>query len=223
MLASNSLGTPVIGLVARNDDRRFDVSTLRDRIAHSMSPLKPGAFGIDDEFALLGGFIAGPTALAAFAHEAPRNTDDRPIVAYLAPRITYASASLPQDRLVALLGDVSISPDELVDEATDVAWTRRLAAYWHARDRFIDAGRGVRPSTDAGVMLAQVERPLLAVLRTSPDFRPAYDPLVRMASSLAARDPGHARELLVTLARLQPARPDARQALDGIDARSTPD
>ena len=34
-------------------------------------------------------------------------------------------------------------------------------------------------------MLAQVREPLLSVLRISPDFRPAYDPLLSMAAALA--------------------------------------
>lgn len=222
MLASNSLGTPVIGLVARGDGARFRETTLHDRIAHSASPLTPADFGIADGFALLGGFVAGPKSLAAFASDAPLNTDDRPVVTWLAPRITYAPDSLPQDRLVTLLHALSIRPDELIDDAPDVDWTRRLSAYWQARDRFIEAGRGVRPSGDARDMLAQVEQPLLAVLRTSPDFRPAYDPLVRMASSLAHSDPAHARHLLVELTHVQPDRPEARQALVASGLQALP-
>jgi spermidine synthase len=55
--------------------------------------------------------------------------------------------------------------------------------------------------------------PLLAVLRTSPDFRPAYDPLLRMSQALARSDATAARLLLGELMRLQPPRPAAAQAL----------
>lgn len=48
-------------------------------------------------------------------------------------------------------------------------------------------------------MLAQVREPLLAVLRTSPDFRPAYGPLARMAAVLASTDPAAARALTADL------------------------
>jgi spermidine synthase len=58
-----------------------------------------------------------------------------------------------------------------------------------------------------------VREPLLAVLRTSPDFRPAYDPLLRMATALAHRDAPAARALLMQLKTAQPARPEAEQAL----------
>jgi spermidine synthase len=70
-------------------------------------------------------------------------------------------------------------------------------------------------------MLDQVREPLLSVLRISPDFRPAYDPLVLMASALSHTDVIRARALLLQLAQMQPARPEARLALAqlGSDAR----
>ena len=65
-------------------------------------------------------------------------------------------------------------------------------------------------------MLAQVRDPLLSVLHISPDFRPAYDPLLRMAYGLAPSDSGAARELLTQLVREQPARPEAAEALRAL-------
>jgi len=95
----------------------------------------------------------------------------------------------------------------------DSPWSSRLANYWTARNRFIEAGRDIRPAPDARAMLAQVREPLLAVLRISPDFRPAYDPLLRMARALARVDARAARELLTDLERVQPSRPEAALAL----------
>src|SRR5262245_161960 len=103
MLATNSLDTPVVGLVARAGDR-FEPGRVRSR----------PELGIDDELALYGSFIAGAQALARFAGDAPLNTDDHPVVAYRAPRATYAPDSLPRDRLIALLSALEITPDELV-------------------------------------------------------------------------------------------------------------
>ena len=124
----------------------------------------------------------GPVA-RRFAVTAPANTDDRPVVAYRAPRVTYAPDSSPRDRLIALLRELSIAAGRAaVGPPADPAWPRRLAAYWVARDRFVESGRDVRPSPRVEEMLAQVREPLLAVLRISPDFRPAYDPLLSMAS-----------------------------------------
>jgi spermidine synthase len=212
MLATNSLDTPVLGLVSRRNGERFDPGALRVRLAAARLPRSPEESGIADDLALLGGFVAGPAALTKFAGDAPLNTDDHPVVSFSAPRITYAPDSLPRDRLVELLSRVSISPDELV-AGGDESWRRRLSAYWRARDRYLDAGRRVRPTRQLTDMLAQVQTPLLSVLEISPDFRPAYDPLLRMAAQLAADDAGAARALLVRLAQLQPARSEAADAL----------
>ncbi|HYQ17265.1 MAG TPA: fused MFS/spermidine synthase, partial [Polyangiaceae bacterium] len=212
MIASGSLETPVLGLVGRRDASRFDVAALRARLAHLAKPERVVSLGLEDDFAVLGSFVAGPAALEAFAGDAPLNTDDRPVVAYRAPRATYVPDSSPRDRFIALLRELSISPAELaVSDAP--GYFARLAGYWAARDRFIESGRNVQPSPRVEEMLAQVREPLLAVLRISPDFRPAYDPLLAMASALGRSNVSGARALLSELTRLQPARSDAAQAL----------
>ncbi len=219
MLATNSLETPVIGLLARADGAPLalpSVASLNQRLATHRLPQRLGDYGIHDAYALLGGFFAGPRALSAWAAGAPLNTDDHPVVAYMAPRITYAPDSLPRDRLLALLPQLSVAPAEIVDAGPE--HTARLAAYWRARNAFIAAGRNVRPAADVRAMLAQVREPLLAALRVSPDFRPAYEPLLGMAVALGRSHPAAARELLGQLARLQPAWDDAAQALQALPA-----
>ena len=203
ILATNSLDTPVIGLVARSDDNRFDLQQIRARLASATVEHSAAELAIADDLALLGTFIADPRALERFAGEAPLNTDNRPIVAYRAPRLVYAADSLPRDRLLELLRRVDIAPGELI-ESTDIGWSARLSAYWSARDRFIEVGRDVQPTADVEQMLAQVREGLLGVLRISPDFRPASDPLLRMAAALDERDPAAARALLADIARVQP-------------------
>ncbi len=213
VLASNSLETPVLGLIGQRDPGRFDAAKVRARLAGAAFPTSPAAFGIDSDLALLGSYVAGPAALARFAGIAPANTDDLPVVAYRAPRITYAPDSRPSDRLVALLHELSLDPGELVEATTDATWTSRLVAYWAARNRFIEVGRDVRPSSNVQAMLAQVQEPLLAVLRISPDFRPAYDPLLRMADALGRSEPSAARALLAELTQVQAARPESGTAI----------
>jgi spermidine synthase len=212
LLATHSLDTPVVGLVARPDAARFGVAQVRERLARFAPMQQPEALGITDEFALLGSFIAGPKSLSRFAGGAPANTDDRPIVVYRAPRITYAPDSMPRDRLVALLRELELQPAELVGSGADDAWQHRLAAYWAARSRFIEVGRDVRPTGDASDMLAQVRAPLMSIVRSSADFRPAYDPLLRMAMGLARSDIGRARAVLAELQAAQPARAEAALA-----------
>lgn len=199
LLASHSLQTPVLGLVAREGGLRFDGRAVQARQA----ALALDAQGLDDPFAVLGSLVAGPAALARFAGDAVPNTDDRPIVAALAPRITYAPDSSPADRLLALLPQ--LGADATVLDGLDPAFARRLQAYWQARDGYLQAGRDVRPSADPARMLAQVGAPLLAVLRTSPDFRPAAEPLRRLAAALAERDPAAGRALMADLQRLSPS------------------
>ena len=213
MIASNSLETPVLGLVGRRDARRFDASVVRARVAHDPLVEHLASIGLEDELAVLGSFIAGPAALQRFSAPAPLNTDDRPVVAYLAPQVTYAPDSSPRERLSELLREVSVEPSELLDPGVSSGWGPRLAAYWSARDRFIESGRAVRPSSNVEEMLSQVRGPLLDVLRTSPDFRPAYDPLLSMATALARSNAPSARTLLGELASIQPARSEAARAL----------
>jgi len=180
-------------------------------------PERLAELGLEDELAVLGSAVAGPAALSRFAAGAAANTDDHPIVAYLAPRATYAPDSTPADRLIALVRELSIEPAELVIPA-DPTQRARLAAYWAARNRFIESGRRVRPSSRVTDMLAQVREPLLSVLRISPDFRPAYDPLLSMAKALAGSDASAARALLGELAQVQPARSEAIRLLARLDA-----
>ena len=59
-------------------------------------------------------------------------------------------------------------------------------------------------------MLAQVRHPLLSVLQISADFRPASEPLERMASALARTDPQEAEALLAQLNRLRLASGSSR-------------
>ena len=162
---------------------------LRERLRASTLPrARSTALGLEDELAVLGSFVAGPQALRRFAGDAPANTDDRPVVAYRAPRITYAPDSLPRDRLIALLRELSIDPAELVAPPPTPpgrsAWppTGRRAIASSSRAATCARRRRVDE------MLAQVREPLLSVLRISPDFRPAYDPLLRMATALARGD-----------------------------------
>jgi spermidine synthase len=217
MLATNSLETPVVGLIARRGVGAFDIAEVRERLAQVNMPRSPAQFGIADDLALLGSFFAGPRSLRHFAGNAMLNTDDHPVVVYRAPRLTYAPDSLPRDRLLALLQAVALDSRELLATA-DPALSSRLMAYWTARNSFIAAGRNVQPTTDVRRMLAQVRVPLLAILQISPDFRPAYDPLLQMAAALTAIDVIAARALLLDLMRSAPARPEAAQLLHELPA-----
>ena len=136
--------------------------------------------------------------------------------------ISLSAPAKPRPCLVALLGELSVAADEVVVAPAAASWPPRFAAYRLARGRFIDLGRGVQPAADVRQMLAQVREPLLSVLRSSPDFRPAYDPLLRMAGALARIDAPAGQALLTELMQLQPARPEAAAALRAATAAAPP-
>lgn len=214
MIANNGLDTPVVGLVAREDGHRFDLPLIRARIANRVRLGPVTELGLDDEFAVLGSFVAGPAALRRFVSHAALNTDDRPVVAYGAPLVTYAPNSSPRERLLALLEALSIEPEQLLETPSNDDWLPRLARYFEARKHFIQSGQYVRRASTLEQLLEQVREPLLSVLRISPDFRPAYDPLLAMAKELARSDASSARALFSELTQVQPARGEAAQFLD---------
>ena len=65
-------------------------------------------------------------------------------------------------------------------------------------------------------MLAQVRDPLLSIVRESPDFEAAYNPLLAMAGQLNRINPESARDLLLALKAAAPLRQDATKLLNQI-------
>jgi spermidine synthase len=198
VLAGNSLDTPVLGLIARPDEPAIDLAAVRTRLARLAGAPQLAAARLDDEFAVVGSVLAGPATLARFAQGATANTDDRPVVVHQAPWATYAPPSTPRERLLQLL-------DELQPRATELLRTShgteadRMQAYWAARRRYLDFGATVRPAADPGEMLRRVQAPLLDLLRASPEFRPACEPLVAMARALRDSDPQRAQAIATAL------------------------
>jgi spermidine synthase len=217
LLATNSLDTPVLGLIARRDGEAFTLDEVRAALSDSRADAAR-AIEVGDDLALMGSFVAAPDSLAGFAARAPLNTDDHSVVAWLAPRITYDPDSTPRARLLALLAELEIQPGDIFAAAADPGWRRRLAAYWNARDLYLRIGSTVRPSRDLQIMLAQTRAPLLEVLQVSADFRPAYQPLVHMARELGHTDVAAARSLLNRLAALRPDWREASVALAELGA-----
>ena len=212
VLASNSLDTPVLGLVARPDWPRLDSADAPRRMQGADTEPRRVQARLEDEYALLGSVVAGPSALRQFVAGHAANTDDRPQVSHDAPWATYAPQDTPRQRLLALTGALSLSADEvLVDAHGEDA--RRLQAYWDARGRYIALGARTPPLADPQAMLRQLQAPLLDILRSSPDFRPAYDPLLALAQAISGSDAPRARALLQALHSLQPARAEATALL----------
>lgn len=211
VLATNSLDTPTIGLVALRKGQLPGPRLLEKRLA-SLPPTVRDDFEFPDALAVAGAVVAGPDALKAFAASAVANTDDRPIVAYRAPFATYAANEPPRDRLLAVVGAWQATPGEVMKlTADDRVWGERLAHYWQARNRYLQVGRNVKRVGGLQAMLLQVQEPLLGVLRLSPDFQPAFKPLWNMAQALQQQDPVAGKALLNELQAVAAA----REALSG--------
>ena len=218
-IAHYSLVTPMLCLVGGAGPRRLppDWFAVRET-APRLSPALQ-AIALDDEFALFGTFVAGADDLAAFAGKGPLNTDDRPVVMFLAPKAVYGILRPPWGRLRAVIEAATPEPGDVVAsagglgqaDAEALAFGRRLSAYWRARDAFLAVGTSVTRSADVSEMFKQVGMPLLSIVRISPDFEPAYRPLLALARRLAPIDRDAAGELLRDLHRANPQRDDARR------------
>lgn len=198
VLASNSLDTPVLGLIARPDEPAIDLAAVRARLARSAGPPQRAAAHLEDEFAVVGSVLAGPAALTRFARGATANTDDRPVVVHQAPWATYAPPSTPRERLMQLLRELQPRATELL-RLPHAPEADRMQAYWAARRLYLEFGATVRPTADPGEMLQRVQKPLMGLLRQSPEFRPACEPLVAMARALRSSDPARAQAITTAL------------------------
>jgi spermidine synthase len=205
VLASNSLDTPVLGLLARPDQPLWDMETVRKRLLKADPALHRPLIQarVVDEYAILGSILAGPSALKAFTGQVTANTDDRPIVVHEAPWETYAPTETPRTRLMALIHQLELNPEEVLHGVSDEV-LRRLQAYGSARARYIEFGLTVQPDPDPLNMLTRLREPLLDILQQSPDFLPAYDALFTLSRSLLRTEPGVAGDVLNALAAIRP-------------------
>lgn len=222
-LAHFSLGQPLLCLLGGRDEIRFGPDWLIQRVHDRTLQQQLVRLRLNSDFALFGGYLGGAAALAHFAGTGPLNTDDRPAVTYMAPAFVYGEPDLPAERLQRLVR--SMAPERgtlLAPAGRGGDFDRRLRRYWEARDVFLAAGIGVRPSADVAGMLRQIREPLLEAVRISPDFLPAYDPLLQMARSLASRKPAVAIALLRDLERANPSAPWARELRRQIEAGAMP-
>ena len=205
VLASNSLDTPVLGLLSRPDQPRWNPDAVRARLLKTAPPLRPPLIQarVIDEYAILGSILSGASGLRAFVGEARANTDDRPIVVHEAPWETYAPTETPRTRLFNLVNQLHAKPQEILRDASDDS-LHRFDAYWSARARYIEVGLSIQPDPDPLTMLTRLREPLLEILEQSPDFMPAFDPLLSLSRSLIKTAPGVAGEVLNALSMIRP-------------------
>uniref|UniRef100_UPI000ADB84C8 spermidine synthase n=1 Tax=Desulfosarcina cetonica TaxID=90730 RepID=UPI000ADB84C8 len=212
LLAHHSLTQPIIGLIAGRKPLQVNVQAFDTRLAsHPALARDLRAVGLTSVYTLLGNYLADAAQLRAFAGAGPLNTDDHPAVLFQAPRFVYRTAAdlSASDRLLALVQAFSPHPADILTASATQTQQMRLAAYWQARNAYLATGAHIRPTPDVDSLIAQVVNPLMAIVRTSPDFEAAYRPLLKVAARLYHQDPQKASRLLLGLENAAPARPEA--------------
>lgn len=209
-----SVDTPVVGLVGYTAQPRHAVDFDDPRWHSRDLGVALGQLGLPDPVRLHGLRIADPETLAAFGVAARLNTDDRPSVLFLAPRVLHESpaAVAHRVRLILALSDTTGARTAAAADADPAVPEARLHRYQQARDRFL---HGLLAEFE-GREKAAVEAWLDSV-RLSADFTPAYARCLARASWLLSTQPAEARALLERLAEAQPGLPVARQMLDRLD------
>ncbi|HEX4552613.1 MAG TPA: spermidine synthase [Xanthobacteraceae bacterium] len=208
-----SVRTPMLALIGPRDGGYLDPDTLAARLDDSAVRPAARSIGFETPMDLLGQYLGGPRALAAFAGEGPRNTDDYPFVTFDASRNVRALTAPPWALLLAVTRAMRPDPAELLAESKRDPLPERLTAYWRARNRFLEAGAAL-PGDPRGLALVEAASPaLLDALRLSAEFDPAYGPLIAMAQLLMASDRAAAARLLHEINDAAPSRGGARELL----------
>jgi spermidine synthase len=209
-----SVRTPMLALVGSRDGGALDIDALAVRLDEPSLAAVARPLGFAAPIDLLGQYLGGPRALSDFAGEGPRNTDDFPFVTFDARRNVRALTAPPWSSLLALVGSIRTEVSELSPEERPDALGARLSAYWRARNHFLEVGAAL-PGDPRGRALVDAAAPgLLETLRLSPEFEPAYAPLIGMARSLIAADRQEASHLLRLIDAVAPERRAAREMLE---------
>lgn len=216
-LAHFSLKSPILALVSGRDGRlSLPSDWFEKRVEEGTLQRKLDAIRLDSVYSVLGCFLGSGEELAAFAGPGPLNTDDRPLVTYLAPKVVYSELPPPSERLMEIVGAFHPKPSDVLDYSQtpeDERTAARLASYWAARNEFLRVGMKVPETNDVSQLLASARDDLLNVVRMSPDFAAAYNPLLGMAVRLYDTDRESSHRLLLDLVEVNPGRNDARRML----------
>jgi spermidine synthase len=208
-----SVRTPMLALIGAREVHPLDPDALAARLRDpQLRPVTHG-LGFDAPIDVLGQYLGGPSALAAFAGDGPRNTDDNPFVTYDARRNVEALSAPPWSLLLGVIGTMPTDAGELLISAQRDLWSARLHAYWQARNRFIEAGAALTGDPRGPALIAAAAPGLLDAVRLSAEFDPAYTPLMSMARSLRGSDRAAAQRLLEDIDAAAPSRPEARDLL----------
>lgn len=207
-----NLDTPVVGLVGSLVRRTFGPDWFAQRVAN------PGLRAALQEVALvngvhvLGSFLADSRVLTEYAGVGPANTDDRPLVSFLAARRQAEAHSHGTELLFDLIERADGRFSDLSGMGT-AAFDAGVRDFRAARDLYL---RGLA-AEDAGRETASVGLFVASAAR-SPDFTLGYARALTVAMRLTGSDPNGARRLLEDLTVARPEQPVARRLLDRLEA-----
>jgi spermidine synthase len=208
-----SVRTPMLALIGRRDGGYVNMDALTAHLTDPAVQAVTGPIGLEVPIDILGQYIGGPRALTGLAGAGPRNTDDYPFVALDARRNVRALSVSPSALLLTVTRLTRADPAELLADPKQGALADRLSAYWQARNQFLEAGAALRGEPRGSALVEAASPGLLAAIRLSPEFNPAYQPLISMARSLMASNRQAASRLLHEINDAAPSRTEARQLL----------
>jgi spermidine synthase len=208
-----SVRTPMLALIGYQADAHLDVAALTRRLESPAVAAVARPLGFASALDVLGQFVGGTNALRRLAGDGERNTDDRPFVALDARRNVQALTAPPADLLIAVTRSVQPDAAELLtgDGPADLA--PQLAAYWRARNRFLEAGAALQGDPRGAALVAAAAPGLLDAIRLSASFDPAYQPLLGMARALLTSDHDAGVQLLHAMVTAAPSRTEAQALL----------
>ena len=211
-----SVRTPMLALIGPRDGNPVDTAALQTRLGQADIASVARPLGFESVIDVLGQYLAGPRALNHFAGSGPLSTDDYPFVTFDAQRNVQALSAPPWSLLLNSIRAIRTEADELVVGTGSDGLAKRLPPYWMARNRFLEAGAALRGEPRGKALIEAAAPGLLETLRLSPEFDPAYRPLLSMAQTLAASDRPAARHLLESITAAAPGRREAEQMLRQI-------
>ena len=203
------IDVPVLGLAGGRGAPRLPPDWLNRRSFVTAALPALESVGINDWSALWLRFAADATQLRAWSEGALVNTDDHPVVAFLAPHLTVRAEVEPFAAVRELLALPESERDVVFDLAADgsiaAQWTR-IVTGWQARDLYL---RGLIAEADAKPDEAVAH--WLEGARRSQDFTTGYARCLSLAVGWARERPAAAQALLRALEDARPERPVARE------------
>jgi spermidine synthase len=199
-IAHFNADTPLLGLIGTTRPPTYTSDWYKHRVTDRRLAVVLRRVGLTNELELFGCLLADKDDLAEFAGNSRINTDDHPLVMFLAPHFAYRKDEPRYGRLEAILTACKPAVEEIISAhelAGDQTFVNRLKSYLAARNLFL-----------RGLILLQKRQQEEAILtfldsaRTSGEFRTAVAMIRKIAYDLRNVDPATSRKILKSLKQI---------------------